>query len=592
MSSSLAKRLREVQARQAAERKPAAPLSDRVKASAVTAQRRALDNPTTKQLDRWGIKPCDEFVRVDRLPRRTPKPHADHVRHYTDLLKTPGGRWELRDIQAWALHEIEEYGGILGCIAVGGGKALISLLAPVLLGAKRPVLMLPAALRDQTNEHVIPQMREHWKLHDELRVISYETLSSAKNADILERIEPDVLICDEAHYLKNPRAGRTKRVVRYMKGHESTIFVALSGTITRRSLKDYWHLAAMARREGSPLPKKFPVVDEWSNLLDAEEPMFTRPGAGALSKWCSDEELMQQLSGVRKAFQRRFAETPGIITTRGSSVDTGLNIKARRIQMPAEVANEILNLEQTWETHNGDVLMDAVSVWRHTVELCCGFYYRWDPPAPQDWLEARRGWNKYVQHVLKHNRRQLDTPMQVANECRLNPKRAPEEFYVWEAIENTFKPNRVPVHISRYLVDDAEKWAKETGGIVWVSHRAVGSLFETIPFFGRAGDGLLDHRGPCAASLAVHGTGKELQHYKSMLVMVSPSSGLKWEQALGRLHRPGQLADTVEVELYQHHDVLVSAWQDGLRDARYIEDITGQRQKLLLSTRIGLTDPD
>jgi lipopolysaccharide biosynthesis regulator YciM len=60
------------------------------------------------------------------------------------------------------------------------------------------------------------------------------------------------------------------------------------------------------------------------------------------------------------------------------------------------------------------------------------------------------------------------------------------------------------------------------------------------------------------------------------------------EQAIARCHRPGQEADEVEAEVYQHTEELVRAWHKALEDAEYVEKTTGQRQKILLATRVGI----
>ena len=124
---------------------------------------------------------------------------------------------ELWPNQAAALLECYQCDGLFAPIPVGQGKALISLLIPVILEAKNPVLIVPASLRNQTNDQVIPKMREHWKLHSNLTIIGYSELSQLDNKNILDVVNPDVIVLDEAHYLKNLRSARSKRFFRYLK---------------------------------------------------------------------------------------------------------------------------------------------------------------------------------------------------------------------------------------------------------------------------------------------------------------------------------------------------------------------------------------
>lgn len=62
------------------------------------------------------------------------------------------------------------------------------------------------------------------------------------------------------------------------------------------------------------------------------------------------------------------------------------------------------------------------------------------------------------------------------------------------------------------------------------------------------------------ASLRALGTGKNLTAFSRMLFVNPPANGAAREQAIGRAHRQGQLADGVEVERYQHTDELTDAF--------------------------------
>ena len=82
-------------------------------------------------------------------------------------------------------------------------------------------------------------------------------------------------------------------------------------------------------------------------------------------------------------------------------------------------------------------------------------------------------------------------------------------------------------------------------------------------------------------SIKAHGVGKNLQHgWRKQLILEPPSSGTVWEQMLGRTHRPGQEADSVEAHVYCHTAPLAQAIVGARQDADYIEGATGSRQKL------------
>jgi len=100
--------------------------------------------------------------------------------------------------------------------------------------------------------------------------------------------------------------------------------------------------------------------------------------------------------------------------------------------------------------------------------------------------------------------------------------------------------------------------------------------------FGAGSDAPPDSEPFPAVSLSVHGRGKNLQAWPVMLVLEPPSSGLVWEQLLGRIHRPGQTADLCVAEVL-NPGVLGGGkgrLEKAREDAEYIEDTTGQKQKL------------
>jgi hypothetical protein len=56
-----------------------------------------------------------------------------------------------------------------------------------------------------------------------------------------------------------------------------------------------------------------------------------------------------------------------------------------------------------------------------------------------------------------------------------------------------------------------------------------------------------------------------------------------WEQLIGRTHRQGQLADEVEVYVFAH-GAFADALETARERAKYIENTTGNTQKLLLAS--------
>lgn len=540
-------------------------------------------------LRQTGPQKTREFRRIHNLPRRVWEGDPtlpELTRLLTAYMRKTQGTMVLWPIQAAGLREIYEVGGLFGPMAVSSGKTLITLLAPVLLEAERPLLVVPATLREQTRQYVIPEMSKHWRLHPNLTVMGYTELSLEKNSEFLVKHRPDLIICDEVHRLKNTQAGRTKRFIRYMREHPETKFVALSGTVTNRSIKDYAHILRWCLGDRAPLPESWRELSQWADALDVLKPGEEPSPAGALEVWAVG-------GSVRKGYRDRLVQTPGVIATKETELGVSLQILSRRPAVPDHVASLIQTMTNQWVTPYGEEITEAVDLWRHVRELACGFYYRWEPPPPVEWLVARKAWKTYVRQTLLHNRRKLDTELQVWNEAAA-AKRPPPEWVEWVAVKDTYEINTVAEWVSDYALRDATEWLNNLihgGGIVWTEHNAFGvelAKFSGFPYFGagpKANVGILEHKGPCIASIRAHCEGKNLQHHQSRnLIVTPPSSGKTWEQLLGRTHRHGQLADEVTAEVYTQVAELVASFRQAVRDAHYLEHTLGSRQKLLYAS--------
>lgn len=537
-------------------------------------------------IQRRGVAASGEFRRVQALPRRdwndATLPELTGL--LTEHLRKPGGDMELWPVQAAALREIHDYKGAFLPVGVGRGKALISILAPVVLDAKRPLLFVPADLREQTNVKVLPEMDRHWRLHEGLRVIGYSELSLAKNKDMLEELKPDLIILDECHCVKNRTAGRTRRLVRYMKAHPEVAVVAMSGTVSNRSLRDYWHIAHWALKDILlPMPLKYREMEDWSLALDEKVEVEKRIAPGALAQFAGKTPSDCSVEEARRGYRDRLTATPGVVATGEDVLGTSLRIFKVKLALPPTVYAALSTLQVSWTTPNGDLVAEAVDLWRHARELALGFYYKWKEQPPPGWMDARREWKKFVRDTLKHSS-DLDTELQVWTACA-NGKLPQATWQAWQEVKDEFTPETEPCWLDDFALRYAKQWAEKHDGIVWVEHVAVGERLDAmgLPYYGagkRASADILDARGPIAASITAHGRGKNLHQWCENLVTAPPSSGKTWEQMLGRTHRVGQEADEVKFEVFQHWDGLQESFQQACDDARYLEDTLGGAQKL------------
>ncbi len=523
-----------------------------------------------------GVSVSSEFRRIRELPRRELKSE-----NLTGLFRIPGGSMMLWPIQCAALLEAEKANGLIAPIGVGHGKTLISLLVPFALKSKKTVLLVPPQLRDQLLEHDIPRLAKHFVLPNCIHVVAYSELSSARKADILERIAPDLIVADEAHHLRHKSSARTKRFLRYFKEHPETRLVALSGTITSKSVRDYAHLARLALRDGSPVPTTYQIIEEWASALDVSD--FPMP-PGALQEFCAEGE------SVREGFRRRCVETSGWVSTAESALGTSLIIRALKPEVPKPIASALRLLRNDWVIGSEDIT-DPMAFARVAKQVACGFYYRWDWPnnvVDREWLEARSNWNREVREKLKRSVEGMDSPLLLANAAK-SGKWASEHWAAWEAMKERPAPPTVPVWIDYGIMDYVVEWAKG-GGVIWYVHDAVGQALAArgLPVFGGDSDKEL---GECTApaiacSITAHGFGKNLQRWNRNLIVAFPSNGSTVEQVLGRTHRPGQEADEVFVDWLAHTSELVGAYETACRDADYITESVGNKQKLSFATKL------
>lgn len=552
---------------------------------------------------RRGVQRTRELERIAQLPRRVLDFHAvdeSYIDDLTNYLKTPLGTMRLRPIQALALTEMHDYGGLFGSIKVGGGKTLLSLLAPTVLEAERPLLLVPAKLRDKTRRE-LGELRKHWNIAQNLVIESYEMLGRVQGANTLEKVKPDLIIADECHRIKNPKAACTKRVIRYMRENLGTEFVALSGTITKRSIRDYHHILYWCFPQHAPQPKNFPDVMEWALAIDEKVDEFARLSPGALAMLYNSDEQSLSAKDARKAarlaYGRRLSETPGVVATSEKYTGSSLILEGAPVPLGKAALNALDHLREEWETPDGHPISDKVSMWRHAREIACGFYYVWSPRPPEHWLDARRELCKFVREVLKHNRSGLDSPLQVLQKHGEEPV-----VQLWRSVKDDFVPNVVPKWLDDSVLKYAAKWMQEHAGIVWVEHKAFGQKLSArtgVPYYADGGVNkqgqpieAADFSKPVIASVASNAEGRNLQGWSKNLVISCPPTGIIWEQLLGRTHREGQQADEVWCEI-----ILACAeqWTGLLQaraDAKYLQDTLGQEQKLLHADWAYPVDPE
>jgi hypothetical protein len=549
---------------------------------------------------RWtrpGPRSVSDTERIYNLPTWAPEDFKDL--DLTVRFKTPAGAMMLRPQQSVALHFIERCRGLVGSIGVGGGKGLITMLAPEVLRAQRPVLLLPPDLVE-TFRREYRKFRGHFKLSKNLKVISYSELSVASGADLLNRIRPDLIIGDEAHKLRYRKSARTRRVLRYFEDNPDTVAVWLSGTITNSSLVDYSHLCLTALRTKSPVPVKEQELQAWANCVDAKgKPCETdwQTFRLFLPEWESLDPLPRKVQ-ARDRYLRRFRSSPGVVSASVDEIGTALYFRERHVEAPPEVQEALRNLNSTWSRPDGEEFEDALSKYRVESQVSSGFYYRWVWPGGEpdkEWIEKRAVWHRCIRAVLERGDPQFDSPLRVAQgvaQGTLKDLRAKVAWDAWCTVKHRPAPPTETVWLSNFLVEDAITWALEVlgrkeRGIIWYAYSALGNALRAagLQVFG-PGTTAEDATDPVVGcSIAAQGTGKNLQYkFFRNYFLNWPTSGSAAEQAVGRTHRPGQPEDDVGVYYLEHTESAKAALVKSMEESQYIEQTQGVKQKMVYGT--------
>ena len=130
----------------------------------------------------------------------------------------------------------------------GLGKTIQVIAACDMLGLTKVVVICPAIAKINWRREF-----EKWgTVEREVKVFSYDKMTQSKEVrNEIAKFEPDVLVVDEAHYLKNRQAKRTKYLYgQFCRGDGLVRFAdrvwLLSGTPLPNDVSDFWtHLKAI-----------------------------------------------------------------------------------------------------------------------------------------------------------------------------------------------------------------------------------------------------------------------------------------------------------------------------------------------------------
>lgn len=560
-----------------------------------------------------GVRNSSEFQRIHALPRfnlnnLSTETQQSLIEQQTRTFKTEKGTQTLRLIQAffllWAEEQAQKNQGMLCPMGVGSGKTLCTFLAGTVYQAKYTVLFTYASLVKRTYE-MLEELRKHWKITSVFEVLSWESLSRKPvNEFSYPFARSQLIVCDEAHAVRNSLAARTKRFIQLVDQFPNAPLICLSGTLTTSSLKDFAHLArGTLGLEGCPLPCTYRDLEEWDAAVAFDSQLQRK--AGILKTWFLPGETDTPQSR-RQAVQRRIQDTVGVVATLDNTLPVGLNIyrDSRAVKLSETVKLGIERLQNYGVKLNDDEVESPAEIAREIKTLLCGYYLEWNfdtkPECTKNWYEARQQWAKACRNFLSLESvdpkfRELVSPgklLESAHKQIFPTRELYEAFERWRWYCHITPPPTRCLWINSQL-DSVAQFVSElanTDAIIWVNSPYLGEALATVlalPFFGSTNpENPENYKGfqSIICSMDVHGTGKNLQQFSKNIFVNCPSSAQKWEQLLGRTHRPGQQKDTVECVVLQHHEVLKKAFNNALEQAKYLQDTTGNQQKLLQAT--------
>lgn len=475
-----------------------------------------------------------EFARIAGLPSRewSPANASWAVERMTRALCFSGGA-TLYPGQAISLYEMSlpaEQGGQGAFLPldVGSGKALISLLAPTVLPAVKPMILSTAAACEATERERV-RWCQHYPIRNDIYLESYSKLSKFRRwviadghvigqhwpgspvrpddvggeeafeaykaqgqivaeKNILERYRPDVLVLDEVDALKNPGAGCTIRVSDYLDANPHVVVVAMSGTITKEKIQDYSHILKWTARHSYmyPLPVTWSEQKLWGKVLNVEKQRgrddYEEIEPGALERfWSPELGGDDPTTRARRGYRRRLNSTPGVVNYTADQDNCEAEIKIGETLIadaPQVVVDAIEAVRKYGGRPDGWITADAPGQWGLIRQLSLGFYYRANDDPPSFWKDARKAWAKFCRDMIR--RGHGDTEKEIALRFALDPIHV-----AWVEAKAAYKYERRAVWVSTHALDFVANWARENWAyevepgllhtsIIWTEHLAFG----------------------------------------------------------------------------------------------------------------------
>lgn len=482
--------------------------------------------------------------------------------------------------------------GIVGMVGCGHGKTLIAQIAPAVFGAEYPLILVPAAVKPQFEREA--KRWSAWYPTDlpPDACLSYETLSSPKATRLLDARRPDLIVCDEAHYLSSTDSSRWKRLNRYLAANPDCRLVILSGTLIRASIGDFAHLVQWALRGASPLPQGF-VAGTLAAVIDAAGEPRSSDLDYVSRVLATPYGHAPDRDGCRSGFRDLLARTPGFVVSPGLSADTSIRGSLfQGPERPENLAEALENLAGSWGLPDGTLLVDGLEFDRYSRQLTFGFYSRWKPGTLDErWVSARKAWGGVIRSYVTYGN--YDSPAIVEDAAKSGnlTNSAQRAYSDWVSVRG-LEPESETVWLENgksFVRSLTESALAEAGSdaLVWYRSTALGGvLSEILPVHGAGSTPPIE--GSAAVSVPVHGTGWDGWRYHKNIVLEPPTNAAQMEQLISRTHRTGQTRDVL-CWFYVGSPYLRKCLGKIGDGARFIGDTTGEPQRWAIMDWVGPT---
>lgn len=534
------------------------------------------------------VRTSADFARVAALPRRVVS-YDDAVAWaatFTEELRMPGGTRRLKPWQGAAIAEAVEHDGLFAGLPVGFGKTDLAWCLPRAMRSRTSVLIVPAALEAAMRAEFSKLVTQWRSVQSPPYLLTAQKLAHPDSPDLLFKLNPDLIMVDEADELQNRKAAVCRRIDRYVVARQDDVRVCLfTGTPSRKSLLGYWHHLCWALRDRAPVPLHESEAEEWGLAIDDF-------GLRVWAQRMRPGPLGRSVAEARKWFAERLAQTPGVLIVDGDSAgDIPLSVElVPSIEDPI-IDGHYETFLDVGENPAGIPVTDPLSRWRTDGQLGTGIYLRYAVPPPQPWRDSLRTFAKFCRETIDASTcsaRPLDTEAQVVRAYSdAQPVKA------WRTIGPTFEPETVAVRLSDSAVRAALEWlaASPEPAIIWCGSVEIGlwiSQVGKLPYYGREGRERTTGKGlheanpkrSLVASWHANKRGFNLQPWRRALLVHPPQSAKYLEQIFGRHHRAGQ-TEPVRITVLCTSGGTYDAFEAALSEASFARETISLTQKIL-----------